>query len=87
MKLIFSPLAEKQLKKISKVAQIALANKVRNLQQGNFTNTKRLTGYKNFFRSRVGNYRIVFKQSSETIYVVILGHRKEVYKILNRILK
>lgn len=85
MKLIFSPLAEKQLKKFTKVAQVAIAVKVRNLRDGNFVNTKRLSGHKDLFRSRAGNYRVIFKQSSNNIYGVLLGHRKEVYKILERL--
>ena len=89
MKLIFSPLAEKQLKKIPKTSQVILAKKVRSLREGNLAGTEKLKlrGYKNFFRARVGNYRVIFKISSTGIYVVILGHRKEIYKLLDRILK
>lgn len=87
MKLIFSPLAEKQLKKLPRVAQIAIAGKVRNLREGNFANIKKIIGYKNLFRTRVGNFRLVFEQTSGNIYVIALGHRKEVYKILEQLLK
>ena len=87
MKLIFSPVAEKQLKKLAKVAQIAIAGKVRNLREGNFLSTTKLAGYKNLYRTRAGNFRLVFRKSSESIYVVVLGHRKEIYKILEQLLK
>lgn len=86
MKLIFSLLAEKQLKKLPKMAQVAVGGKVRNLRNGNFVNTKKLSGYKNIFRARVGNYRIIFKQNLNDIYVVALGHRKEIYKLPERLL-
>ena len=85
MKLVLSPLAEKQLKKLPKIAQVAIAGKVRNLRQGNFSNTKKLAGYKNLFRTRAGNFRLVFKQSNEIIYVIALGNRKEIYKILEQL--
>lgn len=87
MKLIFSPLAEKQLKKLPKVAQIAVGGKVRNFRAGNFLKTIKLSGYKNLFRTRVGNFRIVFRRDSLGIYVIALGDRKEIYKILDRLFK
>ncbi|MEK7550591.1 MAG: type II toxin-antitoxin system RelE/ParE family toxin [Patescibacteria group bacterium] len=86
MRIIFSPLAEKQLKKLSKIAQIGVARKVRSFSEGNFSNTQKLTGYKNLFRTRVGNYRIVFRQLSDSVYIIILGHRKEIYRLLERLL-
>jgi len=87
MRLVFSPLAEKQLKKLPKVAQIAVAGKVRNLREGNSANTVKLTKYRNLFRARVGNFRIVFRRDSSGIYVIALGDRKEIYKLLERLLE
>jgi mRNA-degrading endonuclease RelE of RelBE toxin-antitoxin system len=44
-------------------------------------NIKQLTGeFKGLFRIRSGNYRIVFALNEETITIVSILHRKEVYK-------
>jgi mRNA interferase RelE/StbE len=82
MKIVISPRAEKQLGKISKVSQIILAKKIREL--GNITSAEPLTGYKNIFRIRVGDYRVVYKKTGEELYIVLIEHRKEIYKLLER---
>ena len=86
MKLIFSPFAEKQLKKLPKVAQISIAGKVRGLQEGRLVNIKKLRGYRNLFRTRVGNYRIVYRRSPDAIDIVLVAHRKEAYLLTRKIL-
>ena len=86
MKLIFSPLAEKQLKKLPKVAQLSIAGKVRGLHMGNLANVKKLKGYKNLFRARAGNYRIVYRRFSDEVYIVLVAHRKEAYLLTRKIL-
>jgi len=85
MKLIISPRAEKELKKLSKIDQIAVAKKIRGLTQLPILNEEKLSGYKNIFRERVGNFRIVYKKTSQEIYIVLIGHRKEIYKLLKQL--
>ncbi len=83
MKIVISPKAEKQLKKLSKVDQIIIARKIRSLPEiveSQNQNLKKLRGYRNIFRLRVGVMRIVFKNSLREIYIVSIGHRKDVYK-------
>ncbi len=45
---------------------------------------KKLVGskYKDLFRLRVGNYRIIYKTEQEQILIIItrIGHRREVYQ-------
>lgn len=44
-------------------------------------NCKKLTGYKSYFRIRIGDYRLGIEQiDHQTIRVIILSHRKDVYK-------
>ena len=32
-------------------------------------------------RMRVGNYRVIFKLETQTVLIVKIGHRKEIYKM------
>ena len=85
MKVILSPKAEKQLKKISKVNQIAVVNKIRTLRDSNDFHGEKLKGYSNVFRIRVGDFRIVFKKTQKEIYIVLIGHRKDIYELVNQV--
>jgi len=45
-------------------------------------NIKKLNGTKeNFYRLRVGNYRVIFKKKEKQLIIIIvrIGHRKEIY--------
>ena len=43
--------------------------------------TKKLSGFKNYYRVRIGEFRLGFeKVSDHTIRLIILAHRKEIYK-------
>lgn len=86
MKVVFSPLAEKQLKKFPKITQILVAKKVRQIKDQNvITSVEILTGHKGMYRIRIGDYRLVFRKYTDKIYFVLVAHRKEVYKLLARI--
>jgi mRNA interferase RelE/StbE len=86
MKTVFSPLAEKQFKKLSKIAQIAIAGKIRNIESEIIpANIKFLSGYRGLYRIRIGDYRIVFKKYPNKVYFILIAHRKEIYKLLSRI--
>lgn len=86
MKVVFSPLAEKQLKKFPKVTQILIAKKVRQIRDQNaITSVEILAGYKGMYRIRIGDYRLVFRKYTDRIYFILVAHRREVYKLLARI--
>lgn len=86
MKVVFSPLAEKQLKKFPKVIQILIAKKVHQIRDQNvITSAEILSGYKGMYRIRIGDYRLIFRKYSGKIYFVLIAHRREVYKLLARI--
>jgi len=88
MKIILSPHAEKRLKKLPKIDQIAIAQKVRSLrEEKNNLTAEKLHGYIDIYRVRVGNYRIVYRKLSESYYIVLIGHRKDIYDLLQRLLK
>ena len=79
MKVILSPRAEKELKKIHKLDQIAVVKKLRTLQKSTSEIQKeKLAGYTNIFRIRVGQYRIVYRHIKNECYIVLIGHRKDI---------
>ena len=44
-------------------------------------NLRKLTGYKNYFRIRIGDFRLGFETiHDDTIRLIIIAHRKEIYR-------
>lgn len=87
MKVILSPRAEKQLKKLPKVSQIIIAKKIRTIRDSKkVKEVEALKGYRNFFRVRAGEFRVVYKKTKKEIYIVLIGHRKDIYEKLKRLL-
>lgn len=41
---------------------------------------EKMTGYKNYFKIRFGNYRVGIKKDNQKIIVEIVKHRREIYK-------
>jgi len=88
MKIKISPRAEKELKKIPKIDQIAIARKIRLLKEPSvILNEEKLSGFKNIFRIRIGQYRIVYRKTVREIYVILIGHRKDVYHLLSQLFR
>ena len=50
-----------------------------NLKQ--ILNLKKLKGYKQYYRIRIGSYRIGIKIEDNTIFFVDIDHRKNIYRI------
>jgi len=46
---------------------------------GNFHEVKRMTGYDNMYRLRVGDYRVIFEMIDGKVVVTKVGHRKNIY--------
>jgi len=88
MKIIISPKAVKELKKIPKVDQIALTRKIRLIiDPVANTNEEKLSGFKNIYRVRVGNYRIVYRKTVSEVYIILIGHRKDIYRLINQLFR
>lgn len=88
MKLRISPRAEKELKKLPKIDQIAIARKIRLIKYSFVVPEKsKLRGYKNIFRVRISQYRIVYRKTVEEVYIILIGHRKDVYRLLNQLFR
>ena len=73
--------AQKSLSKISEPFQTKIINKIYNLSNNPYYNSKKLIG-RDAYRIRVGNYRVIYEinNNNELIILVInIGHRKEIY--------
>ena len=86
MKITISPRAKKQLKSIGRAAQIILVKKIGELTIFQIKEEK-LSGYRNMYRVRVGNFRIVYRKTTNEIVVIQVGHRREIYRLLRGLLK
>jgi len=88
MKLILSPKAEKELKKLPKIEQIAITRKIRSVRDVSiFIGEEKLKGFQNIFRVRIGDYRIVYRKTRREVYIVTIRHRKDVYRLVNQLLR
>lgn len=85
MTITVSPHAEKYLRKLPKFDQIAIAQKIRGLSFS--VGEEKLSGYSYVYRVRIGDYRIVYKRTSQSVYVILIGHRREIYRMLTQLLK
>jgi len=46
------------------------------------SNIKKLTGFKFYYRVRIGEYRLGFEKIAEnTLRLIIVAHRKDIYKL------
>lgn len=86
MKIVLSPRAEKQLRKFPKFDQLAVAQKIRNLPSSQKSGEEKLFNFPGVYRVRVGNYRIVYKKLKESVYIVIIRHRRDVYRSVKDLL-
>jgi mRNA interferase RelE/StbE len=81
-KIAFVKEAEKEFLSLDKPAQKIVTSKIKDLQQGKFSNDKSLKGkFKGKFRKRAGNYRIVYLRQGNLLLITIIriAHRKEIY--------
>jgi mRNA interferase RelE/StbE len=73
--------AEKQLYKLQKETQVRIVNSLERIRIRPYHYIKKLVGDP-YFRLRVGKYRIILdiKENKLIIYVIEIGHRKNIYK-------
>ena len=72
--------AQKSLAKVSEPFQSKIINKIYDLANNPYYNSKKLIG-REAYRIRVGNYRVIYEiNNNELIILVInIGHRKDIY--------
>lgn len=82
-KIEISRTAEKRLKKLPKADRRRVVGAILELAgDPNPRGARKLYGYEDVFRIRVGHYRILYSVSELEIVIIILkiGHRKDVYR-------
>ncbi len=75
--------AEKQLRKLPREVQERLVRRMLLLAEDPFPQgARKLTGYDDVYRVRVGRYRILYSVSRRRLVIIILkvGQRKDIYR-------
>ena len=75
--------AEKQLRKLPHADRQRVARRMSSLALDPFPKgTRKLAGYEDVFRVRVGPYRVLYSVGTKTLIIIILkvGHRGDVYR-------
>ena len=85
--IIFAKKAQKELLKLPLQIQKKIADTLLVLSANHLNSVlqiKKLSGRENLFRIRIGDYRLVYEIQKNVliIFVVKVGHRKEVYRDL-----
>ena len=71
--------ALKESEKLEKAVFIRILQKIEELKEDPFSkDIKRLKG-ETSFRLRVGDYRVIFDILGDKIFILTLGHRKNIY--------
>jgi len=76
----FKPGAVKDIKSISPQFQSRILMKVEQMSDGLRGDVKRLTGFTQEYRLRVGDYRVLFEIEGRSIVVYRVRHRREAYR-------
>jgi len=80
-----SATAEKQIRKLRREAQIRVMRAIQPLAtEPTPPGSRKVRGYDNVFRIRVGTYRILYRVAGRRLLIIILkiGHRREIYRSL-----
>jgi mRNA interferase RelE/StbE len=86
MKILFDSSFEKSISKlIDKKFKRRLLNLIELFEQAESLSTiptlKKMSGFQNFYRVRLGNYRVGFELLEDnTVLFLIVAHRKDIYK-------
>jgi mRNA interferase RelE/StbE len=84
VKIVADKSFEKDLLKLGKKQKQEVANLIQILKQietlSEITSIKKLSGFKNLYRIRLGSFRIGFRLDGEKIILIRILHRKDIYK-------
>lgn len=78
-----SATAERQLKALHTQDQVRIIRAIQALRTEPYPRgNRKLSGYRDVFRIRVGRYRVLYSVDKKNIVVIVLklGHRKQVYR-------
>lgn len=77
-KIVITKQVEKFIRKQDKITQTRIVKAVYDLPEGDI---KRLKGYENFFRLRIGDIRVIFEKQDEEYRIILIdiGNRGQIY--------
>lgn len=79
--IVFTNKAIKDVENLPNNIQHRIVEKLKEYSMNPFDYSRKLSDTKiGSYRFRVGDYRIVFDVDKETIVILRVGHRKEIYK-------
>ena len=81
--ILISRMAERRLKKLPADGRDRVVRAVRALADDPIPRgSRRLTGYDDVFRIRVGPYRVLYSVAASTLTILVLkiGHRRDIYR-------
>jgi len=76
----FLPVALAQLRALPRDARRLIGGKIDRMQDDLAGDVKKLRGFKDKYRLRAGNYRVLFELEGGTIVVYDVGDRKDIYE-------
>ena len=77
MEILITKTAVKNIKKLDTLTRERILNSIYKLP---FGDVKRLQGYDNYYRLRIGDFRVIYSLANETITILSVLPRGEVYK-------
>ena len=80
-----SATAEKQIRKLPREDQVRVLRAIRRLAtEPTPPGMRKVRGYDDVFRIRVGTYRVLYRVEGRRLLIIILklGHRREIYRSL-----
>jgi mRNA interferase RelE/StbE len=81
--IVIRPRAQRDIKKLPSEIQQKILKEISTLSDDpRPSGVKKLSGIENFYRIRIGNYRVIYSIQDEhlRILVVYVGHRGDVYE-------
>ena len=78
-----SATAEKQIRKLSSEDQLRVLRAIRRLASEPIgPGSRKVRGYDDVFRIRVGTFRVLYQVQGRRLLIIILkvGHRREIYR-------
>jgi mRNA interferase RelE/StbE len=72
--------ALRNLEKLESSLVKRIVKKVEDMIEDPFScDVKKLKGFHNYYRLRVGDYRVIFELNNSSIIILKVGHRKHIY--------
>ena len=77
--ILWTHTALKQIKNIVPPIAKRIAKAIEQLKNDPFRKVRKMRGYP-YYRIKIGDYRIILKITENRIYIMDVGHRKNIYK-------